>query len=92
MTITYFIKIKIISYRCKCIFITSILLSINFFIFKYSSCVNSKNLSLQTFIKYEQVLNIFVLSLICLLYSSICSFFVITIIGTTNSSHNFIAK
>ena len=64
MIITFFIQIKIINYRHKRI-LNNIYIIINkFFIFKYSSCVNSKNLSLQIFIKYEQVLNISVLSLI----------------------------
>ena len=43
-----------------------------------------KYLSEQIFIKYEQILSTILVSLICLLYSFICLFFVILIIGKTN--------
>ena len=43
-----------------------------------------KYLSEQIFIKYEQILSTILVSLICLLYSFICLFLVILIIGKTN--------
>ena len=70
----------------------SILLSINFFILEYSSFDNSKYLSQQISIKYEQFLFIYLLFLTCSFYSFICFFLVILIIGIINSQHNFIAK
>ena len=65
-----------------------ILLSINSLIFEYSSCDSLKYLPEQIFIKYEQILSTFLVSLICLLNSFICLFLVILIIGKTNSLHN----
>ena len=62
-----------------------ILLSINPLIFEYSSCDGLKYLSEQIFIKYEQILPTFLVSLIRALYSFMCSFLVILITGKTNS-------
>ena len=70
----------------------SILLSINSFIFEYSSCDSSKYHSKQVSIKCEQILFISLVSLIYVLYSFMCSFLVISIIGKTNSLHSFITK
>ena len=69
-----------------------ILLSINSLIFEYSSSNSLKYLSEQIFIKYEQILSTFLVSLICVLYSFMCSFLVILIIDKTNSLHNFLTK
>ena len=70
----------------------SILLSIKFFIFQYSSFDNSKYLSKQMPIKYEQFLFIYLLFLTCSLYSFICSSLVILITGKTKLLYNFKAK
>ena len=64
----------------------SILLSINSFIFEYSSRDSSKYFSKQISIKVSLV------SLIYVLYYFMCSFLVISIIGKTNSLHSFITK
>ena len=70
----------------------SILLSINSFIFEYSSRDSSKYHLKQISIKYEQILSISLVSLIYVLYCFMCSFLVISIIGKTNSFHSFITK
>ena len=70
----------------------SILLSINFFILEYSSFDNSKYFSKQISIKYGKLLFIYLLFLTYSLYSFICSFLVMLIIGKTKLLYNFIAK
>ena len=70
----------------------SILLSINSFIFEYSSRDSSNYHSKQIYITYDKMLLISLVSLIYVLYSFMCSFLVISIIGKTNSLHNFITK
>ena len=72
--------------------VSILLSSINSFIFEYSSRDSSKYLSKQISIKYEQILFISLVSLISVLYSFMCSFLVVLIIGKINSLHNFITK
>ena len=69
-----------------------ILLSINCFIFEYSSRDSSKYHPKQISIKYEQILFISLVSLIYVLYYFMCSVLVILIIAKTNSLNSFITK